>query len=195
MRRFDESLEESRKAVELDPTSASRKCTSGVTRYCARHYDEAIEEFSQVLELDANYPAAHYCLVAGYLQKALYDEAIAAAERTSSLFGKSPELLAYLGYIYAVSGRKEAARKVVAELEMLSKSEYVASYYRALIHIGLDEKEQAFEWLKKAYEEREANLTALGIDPMLDRLREDSRFTKLLHLTGLMPYLRETQAT
>jgi TolB-like protein/Flp pilus assembly protein TadD len=195
MGRFDESLEESTKAVELDPTSASRKSTMGVTLYCARLYDEAIEEFRQALELDSNYPAAHYCLVVSYLQKAMYEEAITEDERTSSLFGKSPELLAYLGYIYAVSGRKEAARKAFAELETLSKSEYVASYYRALIHIGLDEKEQALGWLEKSYREHEANLAALGIDPMLDSLREDPRFTKLLQLTGLMPYLRETQAT
>ena len=125
----------------------------------------------------------------------MYEEAITEYERTISLFGKSPELSAHLGYVCAVSGRREAAQKVLDELEELSNRDYVPSYYRALIYVGLDEKEHAFEWLEKAHQEHDLNLVPLGIDPMLDSLREDPRFTKLLQLTGLMPYLRKTQAT
>jgi TolB-like protein/Flp pilus assembly protein TadD len=184
MGRFDESLAESEKAEELEPTLAGRKSTIGGTLYCARHYDEAIEELRQALELDSNNAVAHYYLGRVYVQKGMYEEAIAEYKRTISLFGKRLELVAHLGHIYAVSGREEAAQKVLAQLKKLSNREYVPSYFTALIYIGLDEKEQAFDWLEKAYREYDLNLMFLGVDPMLDSLREDPRFTRLLQRTS-----------
>ena len=187
MRRFDESLIESRKAQELDPTSANLKAAEGGTLYCAGHYDEAIEELRRAFELDANNPIAHYWMGRIYVQKAVYGAAITEFERSFSVLGKSPELLAHLGYVYAVSGRKEAAQKVLDELEESSKKDYVPSCYRAIVYAGLDQKEQAFEWLEKAYQEHDLNLIPLAVDPTLDSLREDPRFTRLLQLTGLIP--------
>jgi adenylate cyclase len=80
----------------------------------------------------------------------------------------------------AVSGRKAAAQGLLDELEELSKKEYVCPYYKALIFTGLGEKDRAFEWLENAYEEHDFTLVILGIDPMLDALRGDSRFISLL---------------
>jgi TolB-like protein/Flp pilus assembly protein TadD len=185
MGRFDESLAESKKAEEIDPTLAGRKSTIGGTLYCARRYDEAIEELYQALDLDSNNAVAHYYLGRIYVQKAMYEEAITEYKRTIRLFGKKLELVAHLGHIYAVSGRQEAARKVLAELKKLSNREYVPSYFIALVHIGLDEKEQAFDWLERAYRKYDLNLMFLSVDPMLDCLREDPRFARLLQLTGL----------
>lgn len=184
MGRFDESLAESEKAEELDPTLAGRKSTIGGTLYCARRYDEAIEELCQALDLDSNNGVAHYYLGRIYVQKAMYEEAIAEYKLTIRLFGRKLELVAHLGHIYAVSGSKGPARRVLAELGKLTNREYVPSYFSALIYIGLGEKEQAFDRLEKAYREYDLNLMFLGIDPMLDRLREDPRFTRLLQLTG-----------
>lgn len=195
MRRFDASRAESKKAQELDPTSASRKATEGVTLYCAGHYDEAIEELRRAFELDVNNPIAHYGLARIYVQRGMYKAAITEFERTISVFGKSPELLAHLGYVYAVTGKREAAQKVLDELDESSNRYYVPSFYRALICVGLDQKEQAFEWLEKAYQEHDVNLVCLAVEPTLDSLREDPRFTRLLQLTRLIPHLLETQAT
>jgi TolB-like protein/Flp pilus assembly protein TadD len=194
MRRFDESLAESMKAEELDPTSASRKSTIGGTLYCARHYDEAIAELCQALELDSNNGVAHYYLGRVYVQKGMYEEATAEYERTISLFGERLELLAHLGHIYALSGRREDAQKVLSQLEQLSNKDYVPSYFKALIYIGFDEKEQAFNWLEKSYREYDLNLMFLGVDPMLDSLREDARFKRLLHGTRLMLHLRDNES-
>ena len=187
MRRFDESLTESRKAQELDPTSANLKAAEAGTLYCAGHYDEAIEELRRAFELDANNPIAHYWMGRIYVQKAVYEAAITEFERAFSVLGKSPELLAHLGYVYAVSGRREAAQKVLDELEESANKDYVPSCYRAIVYAGLDQKEQAFEWLEKAYQEHDLNLIPLAVDPTLDSLREDPRFTRLLQLTGLIP--------
>jgi DNA-binding winged helix-turn-helix (wHTH) protein/tetratricopeptide (TPR) repeat protein len=191
-RRFDMSLAETRKAQELDPTSAGRKATEGVTLYCAGRYDEAIEELRRALELDVNSTIAHYGLARIYVQQGLYDAAITEYERTISLFGKSPELLAHLGYVYAVSGRRAAAQKLLEELDQSSSNGYVPSFYRALIHVGLEQKEYAFEWLDKAYQEHDVNLVSLAVEPTLASLRDDPRFTRLLQLTRLMPHPLET---
>ena len=190
MGRFDESLSESKKAEELDPTSATRKSTRGGTLYFARRYDEAIEELGEALELDSNNAIAHFYLGRIYVEKAMYEEAAAEYELTIRAFGKRPELLANLGHVAAVSGRKEDARKVIAELEEISKGEYVPSYFTALIHIGLYEKEQALEFLEKGYREYDLNLMCLGVDPMLDKLRSHPRFARLLERTGLIEHLQ-----
>jgi TolB-like protein/Flp pilus assembly protein TadD len=186
MRRFDESLRESRIAQELDPISASIKAAAAGTLYCAGRYDEAIEELNRTFEFDANFALAHYWMARIYVQKAMYEAAITEFERTISVFGKNPEMLAHLGYVYALSGRTEAAQNVLDELEESSKKEYVPSYYRAIVCVGLDRKEQAFKWLEKAYQEHDLNLIPLAVDPSLDSLRDDPRFTRLLQLTGLM---------
>lgn len=189
MRRFDESVRESRKAQELDPISATLRAAAAGTLYCAGRYDEAIEELSRVFELDPNYPIAHYWMARIHVQKAVYDAAITEFERTISVFGKNPEMLAHLGFVYAVSGRREAAQKVLDELQDSSKTHYVPSYCRAIVYVGLDRKEQAFEWLEKAYQEHDLNLIPLAVDPALDDLRADPRFTRLLQLIGLVPHV------
>jgi hypothetical protein len=70
-------------------------------------------------------------------------------------------------------------------LRGLSTHRYVASYHIALIYTGLGEKDQAFQWLEKAYQERSDLLVYLKVEPMFDRLRSDPRFTNLLHRMGL----------
>jgi hypothetical protein len=91
------------------------------------------------------------------------------------VLGKSTELLAPLGYVYAVSGRRKAVQKVLDELEGSSNKHYVPSYHRAIVYLGLNRKEQAFEWLEKAYQEHDLNLISVAVDPTFDSLREDAR--------------------
>jgi tetratricopeptide (TPR) repeat protein len=96
----------------------------------------------------------------------------------------TPQLMGYLGFAYAKSGCKDEARKLLAELKELSKQRYVASYSIALIHVGLDEKDEAFAWLEKAYQERSWWLVWIKMDPMVDSLRSDSRFIDLMRRIG-----------
>jgi DNA-binding winged helix-turn-helix (wHTH) protein/Tfp pilus assembly protein PilF len=187
MRRFEEALEEGRKAMGLDPTSATRNASVGATLYFARRYDQAIEQLRQALELDSNHAFSRIVLGRAYEQKAMYDEAIAEYEKITSLAGKSAESLGHRGHLYAVFGKKEAAQGLLDELEELSRKEYVPPYYKALVHTGLGEKDQAFEWLENAYQEHDFTLVILAIDPMLDSLRRDSRFISLLERVGVTP--------
>jgi hypothetical protein len=85
---------------------------------------------------------------------------------------------------YAKSGRKDEARKLLAELVQQSKQRYVASYSIALIYVGLDEKDEAFSWLEKAYQDRSWWLVWIKMDPKVDSLRSDPRFADLMRRIG-----------
>jgi len=93
-------------------------------------------------------------------------------------------------YVYAVSGQKDRALKVIDELKELSKRRYVSSYHLAMIYIGLRQKDPAFEWLESAYRERSDLLVYLNVEPRLDSLRSDPRFKDLLRRVGLREQLQ-----
>ncbi len=80
---------------------------------------------------------------------------------------------------------QDEAQKMLDELLELSQQEYVEPYFIALIYTALDEKDQAFTWLEKAYEEHFATMAVLKVDPMFDSLRDDPRFKSLLQRMGL----------
>ena len=95
-----------------------------------------------------------------------------------------PLVIGNLGYAYAKAGRKDEARKLLADLKEQSKRRYVASYWIAMIYVGLDEKDEAFAWLEKAYQERSFWLLWIKMEPMVDSLRSDARFTDLMRRVG-----------
>lgn len=92
-----------------------------------------------------------------------------------------------------MSGNPEAAQKIIAELQELAKSKYVSSFQIAAIYAGLSaspartEKNQAFAWLEKAYEERSDGLVNLMADQRFDSLRSDPRFKDLARRLELVP--------
>lgn len=86
-----------------------------------------------------------------------------------------------------LSGRKAKAREIVHQLEVKSRRQYVSPYELALVYVGLDEREQALVWLRKAFEDRAWQLIYLRVEPKPDPLRADSRFTDLLRDVGLAP--------
>ena len=89
-------------------------------------------------------------------------------------------MLAALGHTYAIAAKHTEAREVLRQLETLSATQHVSAYEIAVIHVGLGERDEAFEWLNRAYEERSAWLPYLRLEPRLDPLRCDSRFVDLL---------------
>jgi hypothetical protein len=86
---------------------------------------------------------------------------------------------------YAVSGRQREARKILDLLKGLSRRRYVMPYHFATIYSALGDKDQAFAWLQKAYDERDDRLMLLKIDPFWDSLRSDPRFSNLMRDIGL----------
>ncbi len=147
----------------------------------------AIEQFQKTMELDQNFPPPQALLPAAYEQKAMYAEAIAAFKKALTLKGGGERSLpiAGLGHVYAVSGNKSEAQTVIDELKQISRQEYVPATNIALIYAGLGEKDQAFAWLEKGYEQRAFQMQWLKIEPRWDNLRSDPRFQDLMRRVGL----------
>lgn len=121
-----------------------------------------------------------------YEQEDKYTDAVAELNEASRLFNSNPQVLAALGHVYARSGRRAEAQKVIADLQETARRRYVSPYDVATIYAGLDDKEQALVWLEKAYEDRSGWLAWwLKVDPKFDMLRSDPRFHNLLQRIGL----------
>jgi eukaryotic-like serine/threonine-protein kinase len=183
--RHDEGIAEARRAQELDPLSLIMNFEVGQAFYFARKYDQAIEQFKKTLELDPNFPPVYSFFPAAYEQKGMYDEAIAGFQKAITLKAGTEGSLFGLGHVYAVSGKQGEARKVLNELKQRSGQVYVPGNGMALVYAGLGEKDQAFTWLEKAYEERSFQMQYLKVEPRWDSLRSDARFADLLRRIGL----------
>src|SRR5882724_3316498 len=183
MGRFDEAITEAKRAEELEPLSFISNSHLGWILYFAGRYDDAIAHCKRLLDVDPNFfPARRYMGLA-YEQKGMYAEAIDQFQQGVNLSG-SPLMMSLLGHAYAASGKKAEAQRILAELDQ-QKQLYVSPYTIATIYAGLGEKDQAFKWLEKAFEERDIWLMNLKVDPVLKNLRSDQRFAKMLQRIGL----------
>ncbi len=187
--RLEEGLAEVKRGVELDPLSAwAHQCVALVYQY-NRQYDQAIESYRMALEIQPNYALAQWRLgvayAAAYVTKGMYNEAIVEYKKLLEL-GSSTFFLGHLGSVYAKSGRREEALKVLDELtEERRKGGIGLEPFIAWIYSGLDERDQALTWLELAYEERAGNLLHIKVEPIYDPLRSDPRFQALLKKMGL----------
>jgi tetratricopeptide (TPR) repeat protein len=116
-----------------------------------------------------------------------YDRAIESLQRAVALSDRLPDHLAQLGQTYALAGRVGDAERVLEELDAQSKTRYVPAFDRVLIYAGLGNREQAFDWLRRAYDERYSLLVLLQVDPDLERLRSDPRFEALVRRVSSTP--------
>ena len=137
-------------------------------------------------EMNPNYHHPHAFLGLAYEQKKDWDKAAMELERAYEL-DKQPEALAQLGHVYAVSGRTEAARKILSELKSLSRKRYVSAYDIAVLYAGLNEQDAAFSWLRKVDEDRSEFFAAVNVDPRFDVLHSDPRWAAVLRSVGLAP--------
>ena len=181
-----EALREKAKALEIDPLSVVIRTDVGRMFYFARKFDEAIERLLAAIDMDPHHPIAHSWLGTVYLQKGRFDEAISALQKGRSLSDDSSYALAQLAHGYAVAGRENDARAVLAQLTALSKRRYVSPYDIAVVHVGLRDNNEAFEWMERAYEHRSPWLGCLRVAPQVDTLRSDLRFQDLLRRVGLL---------
>jgi tetratricopeptide (TPR) repeat protein len=184
--RVEEAMTQSKRALELDPVSTVSNWNAGFIFYLARRYDQAIDQERKTLELDPNFLPAHGLLGEIYAQKSMYKEAVTEFEKGLAVSSGDGYALGGLGYAHAKAGRKDEAQKLLNQLKELSTQKYVPAYSISEIYVGLGEKENAFEWLEKAYEERSARLgVSIKCDPLFDPLRSDPRFADLLRRMNL----------
>ncbi len=180
MGRFDEALAEMGRAHALDPLSLAINTGVGHVLYLSRQYDKAIEHYRSLVKLDPNFLQARLWLGRPYLQKGMYKEAILELEEAAKLSSNSTISLAMLGQAYAAGGKKKEMEQIREKLLERSKQQYVPSYWISLLFVGLGDKEQAFHWLERAFQERSSWLVWAKVEPRFDILRSDSRFNSLL---------------
>ena len=185
--RMEESMAEIRRARELDPMSAGLKANVALLSYFGGRYDQALAELLEMRKLDPDLPLVHWGIGLVYEQKGMHQEAIASIQKASSLSPTSLNFKSSLGHAYAVAGRTDEARAMLNEVTERSRRSYVPSYFSALVYGGLEEKDRAFEWLERAYQERSTVLAYLQLDPRLANLRGDPRFSDLLRRVGHPP--------
>src|SRR3989442_6285890 len=114
------------------------------------------------------------------MQKGMFKEAIEQSEQAVRLAKESTVSLATLGQAYASAGMEAEARKVLDRLIERSRKQYVPSYWIALVHMSMGNKDEAFAWLERAYQERSSWLVWANVEPRFDPLRSDPRFTSII---------------
>jgi tetratricopeptide (TPR) repeat protein len=183
--RVDESIAASNRARELDPFSLAISAQRGFLLENARRYNEAIEQLRGVIAMDPNHYQAYWFLGHTYAANQQFEEAIAAAAKAVELSDRAPGALGMLGLAYGLAGRQADALKILNELLDLNKIRYVTPAALVNVYIGLGDKEQAFVWLEKAYQERSNYLAYLKVFPIIDPLRSDPRYADLVRRVGL----------
>ena len=114
-----------------------------------------------------------------------FSEAISEFDETERISGPDVYVEGLRGYARASAGDVIEARKILENLTQQPSHRYVPPYSIALIYIGLGDFDHAVEWLNKAYEDRCMYLVYVKADPLLDPLRSDPRFVRLLSRMGL----------
>lgn len=183
--RVEEAIREARRAEQLDPASIAISVNVGWVFYNSRQYDQAIAQSRKTLEMDRSFPPAYATLGLSFVQKGMYAEAIAACEEGLRHRPDYSYLLGILGFAHAVSGREGEAQKVIDRMNEEAARRYIPPTLWAQVYTGLRERDRAFEWLERGYEERDARLPFLNCDPAWDSLRSDPRFANLLQRIGL----------
>lgn len=185
MGRHTEALREKTRALAIDPLSVVITTDLARMSYFARDYDQSLEQYRAALDMDPNFGLAHLWLAHVYEQKGLFEQAISELKTGMRLSSDSTFALGKLGHGYAMAGGCVEAHAVLNQLKALSSQGYISAYDIAMVHVGLQEIDEAIAWLQRAFEQRSIWLGYLNVEPQLDQLRSDERFQELLHRVGL----------
>jgi serine/threonine-protein kinase len=186
--RQPEAIAESELARKLDPLSPLTRMNFCREFYFGRQFDTAAACLREMLREDPANVSAQRTLGFVYLQQGMNDAAIEIFEKIPDT-NRALKVVA-LGYSYARAGRKAEALGILAEVEKMAEQTYIPPHERAVIYLGLDDKDHAFYWLNKACDERFATMIYLTVDPAFDTLRADPRFDDLARRVNLQPPTR-----
>jgi TolB-like protein/Flp pilus assembly protein TadD len=185
MGRQDEAIREAEQARIIDPLSLAVNVNLGWQYLQAGRRERAKQVFESTAELNPTFWGVHWGLGHYYRQNGMYENAIAEFRKAIDAKGGHILSLTALGYTYAVSGKTTEARQVLERLKALSQESYVSPFNMATVLVGLNEKDEAFAWLDKAYQERSRSLAWLNVVKEFDGVRSDPRFKTLLRRVGL----------
>jgi len=181
---FEEASTVGHRGLAISPLDSFARTNHGTVLALLGRYGEAMQEFNGIIEKDPGNYYVYERMGAVLLWQGKKQEAISAFEQSLNRSGITGEKLAWLGYAYAVAGRRDEAMQIRAQLEGMPKQNYVSPFYRALLETGLGNREEAFTWLQRAYDARDEWMVYLRIYPEFDSLHSDPRFQDLEHRIG-----------
>jgi tetratricopeptide (TPR) repeat protein len=153
--------------------------------YLDHQYEQAELESRKLLEWEPGIPWSYICQASVFLQTGRRQEAVAELRKAAALPASGVYEQMYLGHALAVSGAPLEARKVVDQMESLRQRRYVPASFIAVVYVGLDDRDRAFDWFEKACEERSLHAWVLP-DPRLDPIRSDPRFKSIMRRMHLL---------
>ncbi len=183
--RPDDAFREIKRAEELDPLSLVI-----INNIAENHIDRgdlnaAARECQRMIDLDPNFWAAHQTLGIVLIKQGRYDEALAEAQRSIQLSNRSNASLALFGHVYGRLGRRSEAEAVIKELEKRYTDKQADGRDLTVVYAGLDDKDKAFAWLQKAFEDHSVFLVFLKLEPLMQPLHSDPRWSDLERRVGL----------
>ena len=182
--RPEEALAWAQRAREHDPLAVSG-IKIGWILFQAHRYDEAIHELRSVLAVLPDHSTALWFLGFALIANGQAEQAIPVLEKTLAVSDRSSAVMGVLVRAYAHAGRRTDALRLIRELKRRQQAGYVPAAAFVNAYLGLDDKEQAFAWLERAYQEQSNILQYLKVHPFFDPIREDPRFQDLVRRVGL----------
>jgi tetratricopeptide (TPR) repeat protein len=179
--RVYEAIEEMKHGLEVDPFSISANSVLCIAYYSAREFDEAIAQVKKALELSPNDTVSLMVLALCYAGKGMYEEGISILQKLPNI----PLYATFLGYIYSKAGKKEETQRILDEILERSKHEYIQPNLIAALYGNLGDKDKAFEWLERGFEDHDSQNWCIKVEPMFDDLRSDPRWTDLMKKMNL----------
>jgi pentatricopeptide repeat protein len=182
--RTEEALSWARRARELDPLGDS-SVEIGWILFQSHRYEEALHEYRSVLAVQPDAMDARWKLGFVLVANGQPEQAIPELEKVVSDSNRSAGAIAILIRAYAHAGRRPDALRLLQEMKNRKETGYVPAGAFVNAYLGLDDKEQSFAWLEKAYQEQSNILQYLKVHPFFDPLRDDPRFAGLVRRVGL----------
>jgi len=183
--RLNQAIEQTERALILDPVSPDAYASHALLLICAHRYDEAIQQVRKALEMQPQDIGIQNLLGRAYVQKGMLPQAVAEFHKAEELGVRRAHWAASLAELYVKSGRRAEAEKMLAAWSRRPTQEFGHAESMAMIYAGLGKKDESFQWLDQAYRERWDRLPWIKIEPEYDSLRDDPRFSALLNKMGL----------
>lgn len=184
MGRFDEARAAMARAEAADPLSRITATIAAYPAFYSRDFEGAVRQLRRVIQIDPNFSMAHFRLGLTFAELGRFDEALAELETSMRLSGDR-DVTAAIGRVHAMRGVRAGAEAAMAELEARSKETFVSPYTYAVIHAALGDHQRAIDLLERAFDEKSYWIIYLNVDPALDPLRADPRFSDLRRRAGL----------
>jgi len=184
MQRFDKSVEQARRAQQVEPTSPTINGFAASVYLYAGQHESGMRALQTAFDLDATNSYVSTVIARTYVTQKQYPQAIAQIERLlAAATQREPLVLGALAHAYARNGQRDEALKLVEELKRLGDRGNTFAFVWA--YAGLGDKDQFFGWLERAYSEKRDRMVWLNVDPFLDPMRSDPRFTDVVRRVGL----------